>query len=99
MNNLADLIAADARLCILKELARQTDGRLNEVGLQHVLDVFGIRRDRDWVRTQMRALEALGAVSLTEVGTVLVATLRALGRNHVERRAIIEGVARPSDEG
>lgn len=99
MSSLADLIAADARLCILKELARQTDGRLNEVGLQHVLDVFGIRRDRDWVRTQLRALDSLGAIAVTEAGTVLIATLKTLGRNHVERRAVIEGVARPSDEG
>lgn len=93
-----DLVAEDGRLCILKELARQIDGRMNEVSLMHVLDVFGIRRTREWVRTQMRMLEQLGAVTITEAGTVLVAELTKLGRNHVERRAIVDGVARPSED-
>lgn len=93
-----DELAADARLCMLKELAQQTDGRLNEVTLMRVLDAFGIRRSRDWVRTQLRALGELGAVKLTEHGTVMIASLTKLGRDHVERRQIIEGVSRPSDE-
>lgn len=94
----AEELAADARLCILKELALQVDGRLNEITLMRVLDAFGIRRDRDWVRTQLRALAQLDAVKVSEAGTVMVAALTKLGRNHVERRAIIEGVTRPSDE-
>lgn len=94
----ADDIAADARLCILKELAVQVDGRLNEVGLMRMLDTFGIRRTRDWVRTQLRQLDQLGAVRVTEAGTVMVAALTKLGRDHVDRRAVIEGVTRPSDE-
>lgn len=96
--SLNELIVADARLCILKELASQVDARLSEIPLQHVLDTFGIRRDRAWVRTQLRALDALGAVNLTEAGTVMIATLTKFGRSHVERRAVIEGVARPADE-
>lgn len=94
----ADDLAADARLCMLKELASQVDGRLNEVGLMRVLDMFGIRRTRDWVRTQLRQLDQLGAVRITEAGTVMVAALTKLGRDHVDRRAVIEGVTRPSDE-
>lgn len=93
-----DLIIGDARLCILKELARQVDGRLNEVALMHVLDTFGIRRPREWVRTQLRALEQLDAVNVTEVGTVMIASLTKNGRDHVDRRAVIDGVARPADE-
>lgn len=96
--NYTDLLIADARLCILRELSDQVDGRLNEVGLMRVLDAFGIKRSRDWVRTQLRALDELGAVNLTEIGTVMVAALTKLGRAHVERRQVIEGVARPSDE-
>jgi hypothetical protein len=94
----ADDLAADARLCMLKELASQIDGRLNEVGLMRMLDAFGIRRTREWVRTQLRQLDALGAVRVTEAGTVMVAALTKLGRDHVERRAVIDGVSRPSDE-
>jgi hypothetical protein len=89
---------ADGRLVILKELARQVDGRLNEVSLMHVLDDFAIKRSREWVRTQLRKLAELGAVRITEAGTVMIGAITTLGRNHVERREIIEGVTRPSDD-
>lgn len=90
-------IAEDGRLVILKELAAQVDGRLNEVSLQRVLDAFAIKRSREWVRTQLRKLTELEAVRIEEMGTVMIAQIRTLGRNHVERREIIEGVTRPSD--
>lgn len=98
MSAYEDHVAADARLTILKELAAQTDGRLNEALLTRVLDSFGHRHTRDWVRTQLRALADLGAVRLAEAGSVLVAAITRTGVDHVERRAIIEGVARPSPE-
>ena len=88
----------DARLCILKELTRQTDGRLNDGVLTRVLDTFGYRRSRDWVRTQLRKLEELGAVALSEAGTALVAAITRAGVDHVERRSVIEGISRPSPE-
>lgn len=94
--NYEEHMTHDARLVMLKELARQADGRMNEVILERVLDVFGHRRSRDWIRTQLRKLEELGAVRLDEVGTVMVATLTRAGLDHVERRSFIEGVARPS---
>lgn len=90
--------AEHGRLVILKELVRQTDGRANDAVLAQVLDVFGIRRSREWVRTQLRTLEELGAVRLTEIGSVRIAELKRLGRDHVERRQVIEGVARPSED-
>lgn len=86
----------DARLTILKELARQPDGRLNETMLVAVLDTFGHHRSRDWVRTQLRAMAELGAVRLTEAGSVLIAGITQLGVDHLEHRAIIEGIAKPS---
>jgi len=92
-----DRVAEDARLIILKELAQQVDGRMNEVGLQRVLDAFAVTRSREWVRTQMRKLAELDAVRVQEIGTVMIAELRSLGRNHVERREVIDGVTRPSD--
>lgn len=98
MNDFAEHLTADARLVILKELAAQTDNRLSETMLATVLDTFGHRRSRDWVRTQLRALSDLGAVRLAEAGTVLVAALTRAGLDHVERRSVIEGVARPSPE-
>ncbi len=93
-----DFLAEDARLCILKELSKQTDGRLNDSVLTRVLDTFGYRRSRDWVRTQMRKLDDVGAVRLLEAGTALIATITRAGMDHVERRAVLEGVAKPSPE-
>ncbi|MBZ0164579.1 MAG: hypothetical protein K8H74_17935 [Notoacmeibacter sp.] len=96
--NFEEHLRADARLVILKELAHQTDGRLNETILTSVLDGFGYRKSRDWVRTQLRALDDLGAVTIIEAGTVMIASITRAGLDHVERRSVIEGVARPSPE-
>ncbi len=86
----------DARLVILKELAGQPHGTLNENLIVRVLDAFGHRRSRDWLRTQLRKLDDLGAVKVTEAGTVLIAEITRVGIDHVERRSFVEGVAKPS---
>lgn len=99
MTNLADAIAGDARLIMLKELVKQVDGRLSDPLLRRVLDLYGIRRDRDWIATQLRKLEALGAIELTAMGETLVAHVTRAGRDHIEERAVIEGVTRPADAG
>lgn len=97
MNTLADAIAADARLTILKELRRQVDGRLSELLIRRVLDVYGIKRDRDWIVTQLRKLEVLGAIELQPAGDILVARILPAGRDHVDERAVLEGVTRPAE--
>ena len=89
-------LVANARLVILKALGQQADGRLNETMLVHELDRFGHRRSRSWVRTQLLALRELGAVGITEAGSVMVAGITALGVAHLERREAIDGVDRPS---
>lgn len=94
----AEFMTADARLVILRELARMTDGRMNEAILVKILDTFGHNRSRDFVRTQLRALADLGAITIAEAGTVMIATITRTGLDHVERRAVIEGVARPSPD-
>ena len=93
-----DRVAQDARLIILRELATQVDGRSNDTVLGAVLDTMGVRRSKDWLRTQLRRLEELEAVRLETIGPVLVAALRRAGRDHVERRALLEGVSRPAEE-
>lgn len=93
-----DRVAEDARLVILRELADQTDSRSNDSVLSRVLDAYGVRRSREWIRTQLRALAQLDAVSIREVATVMVVELRRAGRDHVERRGVIEGVSRPADQ-
>lgn len=94
--DLADTLAADARLMILRELERQVNGTLSDVLIQRVLDAYGIARDGDWIRTQLRKLEALGAASLIPAGEMLIARIEQPGRDHLEERAIIEGVTRPA---
>ena len=87
----------DARLIILRALAEQHDGVMNETLLTMTLETFGHRRSRDWVRTQIRALEELGAVRVIEAASnFLIAELTRVGQDHVDRRAFVEGVARPS---
>lgn len=92
-------LVADAKLVILRELAKMTDGRLNETILVTVLDAFGHRRSRDWVRTQLRALADIGAVKITEAGSVMVAEISRAGVDHVNRRIVLEGVDRPTPGG
>lgn len=89
-------LTEDARLVILKELARQPNGTLNETLLSRVLDTFGHVRSREWLRTQLRALVDVGAIRVNEAGSVMIAEITRTGVDHVERRAIVDGVARPS---
>lgn len=89
-------VVEDARLIILRELEKQADHRLSSTMLTHTLYAFGHNKPREWVDTQLRWLEAMSAVSVSGVGSVLVAELRQAGEDHVHRRAFISGVMRPS---
>jgi len=96
MSDYEAFLREDARLIMLRELHKQTDGRLNETLVTKALDVFGHNRSREWVRTELRKLEELGAVRIAEAGSIMIAAITRSGVDHVERRAVIEGVARPS---
>lgn len=89
-------MTGDARLVMLKELAKVPGGGLNETVLVKVLDVFGHTRSRDWVAEQMTWLAEKGAVEISRAGTVLVARITRTGVEHLERRALIEGINPPS---
>lgn len=97
MKDYVETMTGFARLYILRELAKQTDSRLNDLMLHRMLDMYGIRRDRDWVKTQLRKLEGLGAIEISQAGELFVAHLLRDGRDHLEERAVIEGVALPRD--
>jgi hypothetical protein len=94
--SLDTIMRKEARLIILRELDRQPDGRLNSAMLVSVLETFGITRSRDWLHEELRWLAEIGAVRVVEMGSVRVAELLAKGRDHVERRVVIEGIKRPS---
>ncbi|MGD9769475.1 MAG: hypothetical protein AB7U62_17710 [Pseudolabrys sp.] len=93
------IIRADARLIVLRTLAEQLDGRLNSELLRAALESFGIQRTRAWVHDELFYLEQMGAVAVTEAGSVRVATLLNKGQQHLDRQLVIEGVKRPSRPG
>jgi len=88
------IVKEEARLVMLRELAAQPHYSLNEALLDATLAAFGIVRPRPWVREEMRYLETVGAARITEAGSVLIATMTAKGREHVERRLVIDGIKR-----
>ena len=94
--SMTTIIEREARLVILKELDQKPDGRLNSALLQSTLEVYGISRSRDWVHEQLRHLAEIGAVTIADAGTVRVASISGRGRDHVERRIVLESVKRPS---
>lgn len=96
MSDFDAFLTEDARLVILKALAGETNNSLNEAIMTKVLDTFGHNRSREWVRTQLHKLADLGAIRTTQAGTVVIATLTQAGLDHVQRRGVIEGIARPS---
>lgn len=97
--SLAAIMEKEARLVILRTLAEQPDRRLNSSLLRDDLDArWGINRTRDWVHVQLGFLADIGAVLLTDMGTVKIATVTARGLDHVEASIVLDGVKRPSPE-
>ena len=91
---MANAFETEARLAILGELNKQSDGRLNEILLDRTLSAQGYSRSRDWLRTQLRKLEELGAVTITTTpDDLLIAGLTREGLEHFERRSNIDGIA------
>lgn len=88
---------AEARLIMLKALADQHDYTLPENMLVKTLHAFGINKGRDYVRNQLNWMrDTADAVSLRTPGSAVIATITEAGLDHVERRRVLEGVARPS---
>jgi hypothetical protein len=96
MSDFEAYLTEDARLVMLRALHAETSRTLNDTLLQKVLETYGHNRSREFVRTQLRKLGELGAVRVREAGTVLIAELLRAGADHVENRAVIDGIARPS---
>lgn len=94
---MTDIERREARLIILRDLAEQPDQRWNSALIREDLELrWAINKTRAWVHDELRYLSDMGAVTLLEMGTVLVASLTQKGLDHVERRLVIEGVKKPS---
>lgn len=88
---------AEARLLILRALAEWPDQTLSSKMILKKLAPYGINPTRDWLHQEIRWLAHLGAVTVTEADTVLVATLTQTGRTHLARQFRLEGVDWPSE--
>ncbi|ADZ70105.1 hypothetical protein [Polymorphum gilvum] len=93
-----DYLEQRGRLIILQQLACEFNGHMHEERIQGILDRYLISRSIEWVRTQLRKLSELGAVKLQQDGGKLIAGLTRVGRDHIERRSPLDGVAWPDDE-
>lgn len=86
----------DRRLTILRALAGEHDGHLNEALLQKHLERYGHHVDKVTVGRLLRELELWGAVKLYEpADDMMVAEITQRGEDHVARRIKIKGVAVP----
>lgn len=92
-------VRPDARLIILKALAKQVDERLHSGFIQKELADLGIDRPREWVHGELDWLQQIGAITLIKRETVVVATLAEKGHRHLRRVIEIEGINRPSRPG
>lgn len=94
---MSDIMREHARLIALRFLSEEPSGRANSATIQdEMAERWGITRSRDWVHAELRWLADVGAITVTEAGSVLVVALTARGIDHVERRIVIDGVKRPS---
>lgn len=95
MSSFGSYIAEDRRLCLLRTLAAQTDGTLNESILQRAVEKYGHNVSRDVIKADLRWLAEVGTVENKEVEGYLIASLTDRGLDHVERRTAIDGIAKP----
>lgn len=87
-------VAEHFRLGLLRALAEQAGYTCNDALLTSILEGFGLRKSRDYTKSQLRFLETIEAVTIEEAGSVLVATLTQRGHDHVERLIVLDGVKR-----
>lgn len=93
----AERYLREARLIILRGLAEEVDGALSAKLMSAKLEIYGINRSLDWIGEEYRKLADLGAVTLVEAGTVLIARITQKGRDHLALKIRIGGVDQPSE--
>ncbi len=94
----SDYLKRDLRLVLLRSLADQPGYVANDRILQIEANRFGLERSRDVIRAELRWLDEVGAVRLTDAGSVMVARLSRRGLEHVQGLTEIEGINKPSPE-
>ena len=87
------------RLIVLRALADEPNYTHNDAILADIAKSYSVDRGRDFLKTEIRWLENIGAVTVKELGSTLIVTATQRGVDHAERRIVIDGVRRPSAEG
>ena len=95
MTQYADYLRHDIRLVVLRLLVEMTAYRANSSVLTMALDNYGHTLSRDQVKTELHWLAEQGALTLSDVGPVLVATLTERGQDIAAGRARVPGIKRP----
>jgi hypothetical protein len=95
MTQYAEFIRQDIRLVILRLLVEMTAYRANSSVLTMALDSYGHTLSRDQVKTELHWLAEQGALTLEDVGPVMVATLSERGQDIAAGRARVHGIKRP----
>lgn len=95
MTPYSDFIRQDVRLVILRLLVEMTAYRANSSVLTMALDSYGHTLSRDQVKTELHWLAEQGALTLEDVGPVMVATLSERGQDIAAGRARVPGIKRP----
>ena len=95
MTQYADYLRHDIRLVVLRLLVVMTAYRANSSVLTMALDNYGHTLSRDQVKTELHWLAEQGALTLSDVGPVLVATLTERGQDIAAGRARVPGIKRP----
>lgn len=95
MSQYSDFLRQDIRLVVLRLLAEMTAYRANSSVLTMALDTYGHSLTRDQVKTELHWLAEQGALTLDDVGPVMVATLTERGQDIAAGRARVPGIKRP----
>ena len=82
-----DFLRQDVRLVLLRVLTEMPAYRSNSSVLGSALERYGHAVTRDQVKTEMHWLAEQGALTLNDVGPVLVATLTERGQDIAAGRA------------
>lgn len=80
---------------LLRLLVEMTAYRANSSVLTMALDSYGHSLSRDQVKTELHWLAEQGALTLQDVGPVMVATLSERGQDIAAGRARVPGIKRP----
>lgn len=97
---MASLMEEEARLAILKELAKEDNNAISSARMQiYLLTHLLIDKPREWVEAQYMFLKDMGAVTIVQADTVKIARLAKRGELHLQNLISIPGVLCPTARG